>query len=469
LALIWERMRDGWEEQSIRLKRLFQQRRSFEGGLYLPGRRELTGHRPIEDLPWPGRLRVPMIQHDGPAAEIVVEPGRQVETGQLIGRAVQVNAVNVHAPRAGRITCIARADTARAMDVPAVEIDLNDVPDAADTTAPAAIASPASRLSAADLADCADDAGLITSGMPALGLGGQLREAASRGISDVIINALESEPMLTADRRLVAQSFDAIITAGIWVHEALQARRVWLAVDRADRDRAARCRSATQRTPIRVITLRNKYPQAAPVLLARAIVGRETPYGQSTVSAGVLVLEVAVLPALAAAVTHGTPMVDRVVTVTGPAASRPGHYRIAIGTAFADVLRQVGLRRPAAQVIDGGPMTGRVVESLDTVVTKQTSAILLLDRDSVRTPRPGPCVRCGWCHEDCPVGLAPQGLLAIMERGELAGANRLHPHACIDCGLCSYVCPAELPLAQAVADLKRLVPISLSSGTRAVG
>ena len=94
------------------------------------------------------------------------------------------------------------------------------------------------------------------------------------------------------------------------------------------------------------------------------------------------------------------------------------------------------------------------------MVTKQTSAIVLHDRDQVRSARPGPCLRCGWCQEDCPVGVDPQALLEIMERGALAEASRLYPQACIECGLCSYVCPAELPLAEAAAHLKRLAPDS---------
>jgi len=72
-------------------------------------------------------------------------------------------------------------------------------------------------------------------------------------------------------------------------------------------------------------------------------------------------------------------------------------------------------------------------------------------------------VRCGWCQEDCPVGVDPQALLEITERHEPAQASRLRPHACIDCGLCSYVCPAELPLAEAAANLKRVVPFERRS------
>ena len=105
-------------------------------------------------------------------------------------------------------------------------------------------------------------------------------------------------------------------------------------------------------------------------------------------------------------------------------------------------------------------MPGQAVESLLVVVTKQTSAILRVDRVAARTPRPGPCVRCGWCQEDCPVGLDPRALLEIMERNELTEAHRHYAHACIECGLCSYVCPAELPLADAAARVKRMAPIA---------
>ena len=62
-------------------------------------------------------------------------------------------------------------------------------------------------------------------------------------------------------------------------------------------------------------------------------------------------------------------------------------------------------------------MRGKAIESLDTVVTKQTSAILFLDRQSDRVPNPGPCINCGWCQDDCPVGLDPQLLLEAAERG----------------------------------------------------
>ena len=398
-----------------------------------------------------------MVHHDGPAADIVVAVGEMVSAGQLIGRAERPGALNVHAPRAGRITAITRVDTAQATDVPAVEIGQAESCTGNEGDESPSVAAPGSRFNAAELAELADNAGILNPGSPARPLGNELRDAAAAGVTDIIINAMPAEPMLTADARMLEEELDAVITAGIWLREAMNARHIWLALDRDDVQLGTRCQSAAHRTPLRAITLDNKYPQARPVLLAKTILGRETPHGHSTLAVGVLVQEVSVLFALTAAVLHAKPVIDRVVSVTGPAAERPGNYRVPIGTSFADLLGGVGLRRPVVQIIDGGPMTGRTIESLDAVVSKQTSAVLLLDRDAVHIPNPGPCILCGWCQDDCPVGLDPRRLLEIAERQTWSDARRHYPDACVECGLCSYVCPAELPLAEAATGLRRYV------------
>jgi electron transport complex protein RnfC len=387
----------------------------------------------------------------------VVEVSQQVEAGQLIGRAEQIGAVNVHAPLAGRVAAITRVATASHADAPAVQIDTIDAQhtdggagDEGTTPEPCTVAH---------LAALADEAGIVNVRDPAVGLGEQLRRAGDHDIRDVIINGMSYEPMLTAGRELLWHSLDAVMAAGVWVRAALGARYLWLTIDRADRELVSRCRMVTQRTPVRVAALQHKYPQATPVLLAWSVTGRAPTYGHGPEDAHTLVLELEPLIALEAAVRNGQPMVDRVVTVAGSAIHRSGHYRIPMGTSFADVLRHVGLDRPVTRVIDGGSMTGRAVTTLAAVVTRQTGAILVMDRDHEHVPVPGPCVRCGWCQEACPVGLDPLALLDAFERRDLTQARSLYPHACLECSLCSYVCPSELPLAEAAAELKRVVPI----------
>jgi len=55
------------------------------GGVHPAYRKERTAARPVEPLPLPAVLRVPMAQHIGAPAQPVVKKGDPVLRGQLIG------------------------------------------------------------------------------------------------------------------------------------------------------------------------------------------------------------------------------------------------------------------------------------------------------------------------------------------------------------------------------------------------
>ncbi len=524
---------------AIHLKSLLRRSRSFRGGLYLPVRRDLAAPPGIRDFPNPPMLCVPMIQHDGPAARIVVQVGQRVQADQLIGRGEKPDSLDVHAPLAGKVVALERIDTARHNDVPAVRIETD--PSAApacdstpalerstgetpvphlfgetpvphpfgetpaphpfgetpaphsfgetpaphsfgetpaphnkihtggtpvphnkihtgETPAPHPFADP---LTPEQLAELADRAGLIDFGLSAAPLGRQLRQAATGQLNDLIINALDDEPE-PADRScLLDVSLETVISAAVRLRKTLKARRLWLVVDRYDPHRVRRCRAAAAGKPVRVLALPNKYPQAHPNLLTYAVTGREPPYGSPPMRVSVFVLALEALLALETARVQRRPMTRRLVTVTGDAVRKKGRYLIPFGTPFAHVLQHVDLTRPVTRLIDGSLLTGRAVASVDAVVTRQTTNLLAISRDNDYVANPGPCVRCGRCQDDCPVGLDPQALLDVYERGQIQEALALWPHACLECGLCSHVCPAELPLSEATARLKHLIPLQV--------
>lgn len=437
----------------MHLKSLFSSFNTFSGGVYLPADEVLPAGMSIDPFPHPERLTVPLLQHAGTACESVVEVDQQVSVGQLIGQAKHHNAVNVHAPLAGRVTAITHVATALHPEVPAIQIDTTNDEQLTSKK------SDGTKLDLDGLVALADDAGIVNVCDPAVGLSEQLRRVSSGQIRDVIINGMNFEPILSGRRELLWHSLDAMIFAGVQVRDALGARYLRLAIDESDRRLVALCREATQRTPVRIATLRNKYPQAKPALLTWAVTGRKPTYGKGPESAQTLVLELEPIIALAKALRDGQPMLDRVVTVAGPALRRGGHYRIPVGTSFADVLRHVGLNRPVNRLIEGGHLTGRTVATLEAVVTKQTSAIIAIDSGHEHIPVPGPCLRCGWCQDICPVGLDPLALLDAFERSDFERVRRLYPEACLECGLCSYVCPADLPLTEAASGMKRAATI----------
>ncbi len=424
------------------------------GGISLPRRDENTRGRPLIDLPLPAELRVPMLQHDGRPATVCVQPGQSVTRGELLGRADHGGALPVLSPAAGRVVAVETVDTARARDVPAVRLRTDPAACDADTHSATAVSS------IDDIADAAHAAGLVSHGRPDPGLATVLRRASGRTIRDILIGALPGEPMLTTREPLLETMLEPVLQVAERLHAALRTRHVWLAIGANDHAAVRRIRRQCLRRPVRLAVLPDRYPQHHPVMLTLVITGREVPPGGVPEDTGTLVLELEAVAALACVLglAEGPhPATHAVVTVSGPAIRRPGHYRIAVGTTLAEVLRRTGCSRPVVRLVEGGPMTGIAVDDPDAVVTQRTTGILAFDRAGDHVPDPGPCVRCGWCQEDCPVGLDPQRLLDACERGLQTEALRLHAEACLGCGLCSYVCPSSLPLAPAAETLRHWV------------
>lgn len=93
-------------------------------------------------------------------------------------------------------------------------------------------------------------------------------------------------------------------------------------------------------------------------------------------------------------------------------------------------------------------MMGFAVSSLDIPVTKTCSGILFLTRDEIDEQPYGPCIRCGWCVEACPMGLSPNEIGLYVEAGRAADTAPFGVFDCFECGSCAFVCPAKRPLVQ---------------------
>ena len=107
-----------------------------------------------------------------------------------------------------------------------------------------------------------------------------------------------------------------------------------------------------------------------------------------------------------------------------------------------------GLVGVPARLVQGGPMMGQPLPSLDVPVVKGTSGILALNAEETGAAQPGPCIRCGTCVAICPCGLVPLEMAAFIRTDNLDGANNLGVTECLSCGSCSWACPSHIPLVQ---------------------
>jgi electron transport complex protein RnfC len=143
------------------------------------------------------------------------------------------------------------------------------------------------------------------------------------------------------------------------------------------------------------------------------------------------------------------PLIERVVTVTGPGIRTPKTLLAPVGTELADVLDYCGgLVDDARQVVFGGPMMGAPQQRLDVPILKGTSGILCLTSGQVEYRREYACIRCSSCLDACPVYLNPSTLGMLARSGRYEEMLGYNLYDCMECGSCSYVCPSNIPLVQ---------------------
>jgi len=173
---------------------------------------------------------------------------------------------------------------------------------------------------------------------------------------------------------------------------------------------------------------------------------------------GCVVNNVGTVHAVYMAVAESTPLVRRVLTVTGDAVANPQNVRAYIGMSYAELAEAVGgLCKEPELLVSGGPLTGNALTGLEVPVTKISSALLACAKKEAAELPISPCIRCGRCMEVCPSRLTPHRLMKCAEQANSEGFVRLDGMECCECGACSYVCPAGRPLTQAFRQTRRSI------------
>jgi electron transport complex protein RnfC len=169
-----------------------------------------------------------------------------------------------------------------------------------------------------------------------------------------------------------------------------------------------------------------------------------------------VVQNVATSAAIYQAVRFGRPLIERIVTVTGPGIRTPKNLRARIGTMFSDLIEHCGwVMDDTSKVLMGGPMMGVAQAGFMVPVIKGTSGIVALTGEEGGVVDAGPCIRCGRCIEACPMGLNPGLIAQLVEKGKFDEAKEQGVLDCFECGSCAFVCPSAKPMVQLAKWAKR--------------
>lgn len=432
--------------------------KTFRGGIHPQYSKESTAGQPIRAAAPPPQVVIPLCQHIGAPCEPLVAKGDRVLLGQKIGDSSAFVSAPVHASVSGTVAAVENRPHPSLGSSLAVVID-NDGQDELDPSLSGAGARDA--VSVEDIRRAVRAAGVVGLGGAAFPTAVKITPPQGKPIEVVVLNGAECEPYLTADHRLMLEETQETLDGLGLIVKACGAKRGLIAIEdnKPDAVEAISQALAAGKGPagveVQIVLLHTKYPQGSEKQLVWACLNREVPSGGLPLDVGVVVSNVGTAGAVARAVAHGTPLYERVVTVTGSPVAQPQNLRVRLGTSFAELIEQCGgFVKPVAKVINGGPMMGIALPGLDFPVVKGTSGLLCLGQDEAGVDVVGPCLKCGRCVENCPMFLAPLWIAAYGERGLHEQAERLGALDCMECGSCAYICPARRPLVQAIRHSK---------------
>ncbi|WP_286232896.1 electron transport complex subunit RsxC [Thalassotalea sediminis] len=417
----------------------------FHGGIHPPEMKFLTNDKPIRSLPLPEKLVIPVQQHIGEPGDLLVAVGDHVLKGQPLTKATAPLVVPVHAPTSGKITAIDLHIIAHPSGLRELCITLE--PDGEDKWRERQITPNYHALSKSALIEKIADAGI--SGMGGAGFPTHVKVNTQAQINYLIINAAECEPYITADDLLIREHACSILDGINILDKILEPAFILIGIEDNKPEAIEALRHQTQdNDKIKVCVLPTKYPTGGEKQLIKALTGKEVASGVLPSSLGIVMQNIATCFSIAEAVISDTPLIKRVVTVSGQALSKPQNVWALLGTPVANLLKQCGYPEQSKKhFIMGGPMMGFSLASDKIPIVKTTNCILAPSEKEIPDDNQEvECIRCGQCAEACPAQLLPQELQWYAKAQDYDQLNKLNLFDCIECGACAYVCPSHIPL-----------------------
>ena len=427
--------------------------KTFRGGIHVPSEKN-TKNSPIVEFPSPSIVSIPMQQHIGAPASPLVKKGDYVKVGQTIGKTDAGLSCPVHASVSGTVKDVEMRPSYTGYGKTAHVIIENDFTDTVSEEIKPYSGS-ISDLTTEEITERVKNAGISGMGGAAFPTYAKISSAIGKA-EDVIVNCAECEPYITANHRLMLEEPERIIGGVRIILKALGLSHAIFAIEDNKKDAASvLMEKLSEDENLDVVLLKTKYPQGDERQLIYAIKGVELPAGKLPADVGCVIFNAETCAAINSAIKEGMPLIKRIVTIDGDAIGEPKNIRVPIGTSYEDIFAFCGgVKDNVSRVISGGPMMGNAQWDYNSVVMKNTSALLVLsDENKKKQPAPA-CIHCGKCVGVCPMHLMPNYLAAFSAAENEEMCEKIGVMSCVECGCCTYNCPGRVPIVQHIRNMK---------------
>ena len=435
---------------------------TFKHGVHPDEKKELAKDKPIKVVKAGKILVFPMQQHIGAKAKPCVKVGDNVLVGQIIGEADGVVSANVLSSVSGKVTAIEERLVVGGQKVESIVVENDEKYDAIKGFG---VERDFNQLSNEEIIKIVKDAGIVGLGGASFPTHVKLMPKDPNKIDYVLVNGAECEPYLTSDYRLMIEETETLVKGLQCILKLFPRAKGVICVEDNKRDAYEKITKACSSiSNIETALMKTKYPQGGERQLIFAITGRKINVSTLPADAGCLVDNVDTVVSIGNAVCKSTPLLRRIMTLSGDAYNETANLNVRFGISYKEVIDAAGgFKVNPEKMVSGGPMMGLPIFSLDMPVSRNSSALLAFSKDPLANQKETNCINCGRCVSACPINLVPTRMLKSAKPGNFDEYIKLNGPECITCGSCSYVCPAKKPLTPYFSYMKFAVRGYLNS------
>lgn len=412
--------------------------------LHLNGHKELTSHGEVKNIVAGKKVYIPLMA----CTDVLVKAGDTVKAGTMLAKRDDHFKVPIFSSVSGKILGIEELEhtTGRVIDHVVIENDgLNTFERPFEPI-------DAEKASVEELVTFMMNAGIV--GCGGAGFPSYVKYKGAKGIHTLLINAVECEPYITADYRIMDNQVDELVYGTKTMLKMSGAKKALIAIKKTKKDLIAKVREAVKDTEgLFVEEVPDQYPMGWERTLIYEVFKKR--YDKLPGEIGVIVNNATTAIAFSEALRYGKPIIEKICTISGDAVKNPSNVRVPVGVSVQEITEQIGgYAYDEVRIVGGGPMMGKTVSTDRAVINSASNAITILKPDEDEAIA---CLRCGRCNDHCPAGILPVRINNAEEAGDVKLLTKLRADQCIECGMCTYVCPSKIEVTEGVRRGKALL------------
>ena len=233
-----------------------------KGGIHPRDCKEASCDKAIQNASMSSTAVIPLSQHIGAPSECLVKKGDTVEEGQLLGRSGGFVSANIHSPVPGEVKEIKNIYLPNGISTPAVVIEIQgEFSRLGKEVTPVSWESMSTEELTAKIAEM----GIVGQGGATFPTHVKLALPKGKTCEVFIINAVECEPYLTSDHRVMVEKGKEVLEGIRIIQKTLNPVRTVIGIESNKMDAVEHLSALVRESGLdmEVMPLQVKYPQGA--------------------------------------------------------------------------------------------------------------------------------------------------------------------------------------------------------------